>query len=190
MRSLTSDVAGKRLDDEEIFSFVRLLLPAGIETTYRSLGNLLVGLLTHPQQLEAVRDNPELRAAAIEEGLRWETPFLLVVRESTRDTSLAGVEIAKGQVVCAYVASANHDEKRYDNPDAFDIHRTPTPHVAFGSGPHTCLGMHLSRLETRIALDVILERTPGLRLDPERPRPRIQGSLAFRSPDAISVRLH
>jgi cytochrome P450 len=184
---VTSEVAGKRLDNDEIFSFVRLLLPAGIETTYRSLGNLIVALLSHPEQLETVRDNPELRTAAIEEGLRWETPFLLVVRQSTRDTSLAGVEIPRGQVVCAYVASANHDERRYDNPEAFDIRRTPTPHVAFGSGPHTCLGMHLSRLETRIALDAIVDRLPSLRLDPDRPHPRIRGNLAFRSPDAIPV---
>jgi cytochrome P450 len=184
---VTSEDRGKRLDDEDVFSFVRLLLPAGIETTYRSLGNLIVGLLTHPEQLEAVKDHPELRTAAIEEGLRWETPFLLVVRQTTRDTSLAGVEIPRGQVVCAYVASANHDERRYDNPEAFDIHRTPTPHVAFGSGPHTCLGMHLSRLETRIALDAILERLPRLRLDQDKPYPRIQGNLAFRSPAAIPV---
>jgi cytochrome P450 len=163
-----------------------LLLPAGIETTYRSLGNLIVALLSHPEQLEAVRDNPELRTAAIEEGLRWETPFLLVVRQSTRDTSLAGVEIPRGQVVCVYVASANHDERRYDNPEAFDIRRKPTPHVAFGSGPHACLGMHLTRLETRIALDAILERLPCLRLDPDRPHPRIRGNV-FRSPDVIPV---
>ena len=112
---------------------------------------------------------------------------MLVIRQSTRDTSLAGVSIPRGQLVCAYVASANHDERRYNNPEAFDIRRTPIPHVAFGSGPHTCLGMHLSRLETRIVLDAILERLPCLRLDPEGPFPRIRGNLAFRSPDAIPV---
>jgi cytochrome P450 len=183
-----SAVEGQALDDEEVFSFVRLLLPAGIETTYRSLGNLLVGLLTHPAQLEAAKANRELRSAAIEEGLRWETPFLLVVRQCTRDTSLSGVEISKGQVVCVYVASANHDERRHKSPDAFDIGRDPTPHLAFGSGPHICLGMHLSRLETRIALDAILDRLPSIRLDPAAPQPRICGNLAFRSPDALHVR--
>jgi cytochrome P450 len=184
---VTSEVEGQALDDDEIFAFIRLLLPAGIETTYRSLGNLMVGLLSNPEQLEAVRDHPELRTAAIEEGLRWETPFLLVVRQSTRDTSLGGVVIPRGQVVCAYVASANHDERRYENPEAFDIYRTAVPHIAFGSGPHICLGMHLSRLETRIAVDTILERLPNLRLDSERPPPRIRGDLAFRSPDAIPI---
>ena len=80
---------------------------------------------------------------------------MLVVRQCTRDTSMYGVVIPKGHVVCAYVASANHDERRFANPEAFDIYRTAMPHVAFGSGPHVCLGMHLSRLETRIALDAI-----------------------------------
>jgi cytochrome P450 len=184
---VASEVEGQVLDDDEVFSFIRLLLPAGIETTYRSLGNLIVGLLSNPEQLEAVRDHPELRTAAIEEGLRWETPFLLVVRQSTRDKSMYGVVIPKGHVVCAYVASANHDERRFANPEAFDIYRTAMPHVAFGSGPHVCLGMHLSRLETRIALDAILERLPDLHLDPEKPYPRIRGDLAFRSPDAIPI---
>jgi cytochrome P450 len=184
----SSEIDDQGLDDEEIFSFVRLLLPAGIETTYRSLGNLLVALLTHPEQLDAIREHPELRQAAIEEGLRWETPFLLLVRESTRDTCLSGVQIPKGTVVAPYVASANHDERRYDNPEAFDIHRPAIPHATFGSGPHACLGMHLSRLETRVALDVLLERLPRLRVDPERPLPRVSGNLAFRSPDTIFVR--
>jgi cytochrome P450 len=184
----TSEVDEQGLDDEEIFSFVRLLLPAGIETTYRSLGNLLVALLTHREQLEAIRQDPDLRPAAIEEGLRWETPFLLLVRECTRDTCLAGIEIPKATVVAPYVASANHDERRYSNPEAFDILRPAIPHATFGSGPHACLGMHLTRLETRIALDVLLERLPRLRVDPDRPLPRIGGNLAFRSPATIVVR--
>jgi cytochrome P450 len=183
-----SELDDRGLDDEEVFSFIRLLLPAGIETTYRSLGNLLVALLTHPEQLEAIREHPELRSAAIEEGLRWETPFLLLVRECTRKTLLAGVEISEGTVVAPYVASANHDERRYDRPEAFDIHRPSIPHATFGSGPHACLGMHLTRLETRIALDVLLERLPRLRVDRERPLPRVIGNLAFRSPDAIFAR--
>ena len=145
---VTSEVDHQRLDDDAIFSFIRLLLPAGIETTYRSLGNLLVALLTHPEQLEEITHDSSLRTFAIEEGLRWETPFLMVLRQSSRDTSLAGVEIQSGQFVCVYVSSANRDEKRYVNPDVFDIHRTPTAHVAFGTGPHVCLGMHLTRLDT------------------------------------------
>jgi cytochrome P450 len=85
------------------------------------------------------------------------------------------------------IASANRDERRYDDPDRFDVHRSPAPHVSFGSGPHTCLGIHLARMELKVALDALLERLPGLRLDPDLPRPRIVGSI-FRSPDALPVR--
>jgi cytochrome P450 len=185
---IASEVDGRRLDDDEIFAFIRLLLPAGIETTYRSLGNLLVALLTHPQQLAALIDGPDLRRAAIEEGLRWETPFLLLVRQTRRDTELAGVEIPANQFVCAYVSSANHDEKRYEHPEAFDYYRSSTGHVAFGTGVHACLGMHLTRLETRAALDALLTRLSGLQLDRDEPIPRIRTNAVFRSPDFVSVR--
>jgi cytochrome P450 len=184
---VTTDVDGRRLDDDAVFAFLRLLLPAGIETTYRSLGNLLLALLTHPDQLEEVTRRPELRDAAIEEGLRWEAPFLMVVRRSTCDTRLAGVDIPAGRDLSVFIGSANHDEHRYPLPEHFDIHRPVVPHVSFGSGPHMCLGMHLTRLETRVALDAVLERLPDLRLDPDVPRPRIVGTI-FRSPDALPVR--
>jgi cytochrome P450 len=184
---VTTEVDGRRLDDDAVFAFLRLLLPAGVETTYRSLGNLLVALLTHPDQLEEVTHHPELRGAAIEEGLRWEAPFLLVARRTTRDTRLAGVDIPAGRDVSVFIGSANHDERRFAHPERFDIHRPLVPHVSFGSGPHMCLGMHLTRLETRVALDALLERLRDLRLDPDAPRPRILGNI-FRSPDALPVR--
>ena len=184
---VTTELDGQRLDDEEIFAFVRLLLPAGIETTYRSLGNLLLALLTHPEQLEAVIEEPELRGAAIEEGLRWESPFLMLARRTTRDASLGGVDIPAGREVSVFVGSANRDERRYQHPDRFDLHRAQVPHLTFGSGPHMCLGMHLSRMETRVALDALLERLPDLRLDPDAPSPRIVGNV-FRSPDTLPVR--
>jgi cytochrome P450 len=185
---ITSEVDGQRLDDDEIFGFIRLLLPAGIETTYRSLGNLLVALLTHPQQLAAVTDNPDLRTDAIEEGLRWEAPFLLLVRQTRCNTELGGVAIPANQFVCVYVSSANHDERRYEHPDDFDIGRSTAGHVAFGTGIHSCLGMHLTRLETRVALDALLERLPALRLDADEPTPRVRTNAVFRSPDAVPVR--
>ncbi len=182
-----AEVDGQGLGDDAIFSFLRLLLPAGIETTYRSLGNLLFGLLTHPDQLEVLVGEHDLRRAAIEEGLRWEAPFLMVIRQAHCDTSLAGVEIPRGSEVSVFIASANHDERRYPDPESFDIHRALTPHVSFGSGPHACLGMHLTRTESRVALDALLERLPNLRLDAGYPPPRITGTV-FRSPDALPVR--
>jgi cytochrome P450 len=184
---VVAKIDGQRLTDEEIFAFLRLLLPAGIETTYRSLGSLLFALLTHPDQLEAVRRHPELRDAAIEEGLRWEPPFMLLPRVSTRDAELGGTEIPAGSPINLFVGSANRDERRFPDPDRFDVHRDPTPHVTFGAGPHACLGMHLARLESRVALDALLERFDDLHLDPQEPAPHIVGT-TFRSPDALPVR--
>jgi cytochrome P450 len=181
-----AEVDGHRLTDEEIFSFLRLLLPAGIETTYRSLGNLLFALLTHPDQLDELVQRPELRASAIEEGLRWESPVVLLPRRSVRDTELAGTEIPAGRDLNVFIGSANRDERRYSEPDRFDTHRTPVPHASFGSGPHMCLGMHLARMETRVALEGVLERLPDLHLDPAAPHPRVVGT-AFRSPDSLPV---
>lgn len=180
------DLDGTCLTDDEIFAFLILLLPAGVETTYRAFGNLLFALFTHPDQLDEVRADPGVRIAAIEEGLRWETPLVMMARRSTRDSTLAGVDLPAGTNLNIFLGSANRDEQRYSDPERFDIHRTPTPHVSFGSGPHVCLGMHLARMEMRVALDAVLERLPDLRLDPDAPAPRIVGSV-FRSPDALPV---
>jgi cytochrome P450 len=125
---------------------------------------------------------------AIEEGLRWQTPFLMVARQTTRDTDLAGVHIPADQPVFIVVASANHDERRYLDPETFSISRATTPHIAFGSGPHVCLGMHLTRVESHAALERILDRIPNIRLDIDQPAPRILGTV-LRSPDAVHVRL-
>jgi len=181
-----TNVDSRGLTDEDIFAFLILLLPAGIETTYRSLGNLLFALLTHPDQLDEVVRQPELRGPAIEEGLRWETPLLMVPRQSVRDARLGGIDIPAGRELNVFLGSANRDENHYAEPDRFDIHRTPAPHMSFGSGPHMCLGMHLARMETRVALNAILERLHELRLDPEAPRPTIVGTV-FRSPNALPV---
>jgi len=183
-----SEVEGHRLDDDAIFASVKMLLPAGVETTYRSLGNLLVGLLTHTDQLHALRHDRTLIGPAIEEGLRWQTPFLMVARRTTRETDLAGIHIPADQHVFIFVAAANHDERRYPDPEAFDIRRAAPPHVAFGHGPHICLGMHLSRVESHAALERVLDRMPDIRLDPDEPEPRIRGTV-LRSPDAVNVLL-
>src|SRR2546430_1756072 len=181
-----TEVDGQRLTDDDIFAFLILLLPAGIETTYRSLGNLLFALLTHPDQLDEAVMNPELRASAIEEALRWETPLLMVPRRSVRNTRLGGVDVPAGPDLNVFIGSANRGERHYAEPDRFDVHRAPGPHMSFGSGPHTCLGMHLARMETRVALEAILERLHDLRLDPGAARPRIVGSI-FRSPNTLPV---
>ncbi len=182
-----AELDGEHLSDDEIFSFVRLLLPAGIETTFRSTGNLLLTLLSHPDQLEAVRADRSLIPQAIEEALRFETPLLNITRLATRETEVGGVPIPRGSTVMIMLAAANRDETRYPDPDRFDIFRSdPKPHISFGHGPHVCLGMHLARMETRVALGLLLDRLPDLRLDPEGDDPHIRGQV-FRSPTAIPV---
>jgi cytochrome P450 len=177
---------GVRLNDEEIVAFLRLLLPAGGETTYRSSGNLLFGLLTHPEQLDMLRDDRSLLPRAIEEGLRWEPPLTGIVRTATKDTEICGVPVPKGAPISVQVAAANHDETRWDSPDAFDIMRKRIPSVVFGFGPHVCLGQHLARMETAVAVNALLDRLPNLRLDPGAEDPHITG-LIFRSPTALPV---
>ncbi|HVS67102.1 MAG TPA: cytochrome P450 [Mycobacteriales bacterium] len=182
-----AEIDGQQLTDEEIYSFLLLILPAGVETTYRSSGNLLVALLTHPHYLEEVRGNEPALRTAIEEGLRWEPPITALVRTCAVDTEVAGVPIRAGDGVNVAIASANRDEARFDNPAAFNPHRHGLSHLTFGYGPHMCLGMHLARMESAVALGMLFDRIPDLRLDPDRDTPKITG-VAFRSPAAIPVR--
>lgn len=182
-----AEIEGTRLTDLEIISFCRLLAPAGAETTYRSSSNLLFGLLSHPDQLEAVRRDPGLVPQAIEEGLRWEAPLLSILRIATCDTEVCGVPIPKGGFVGVMLGSANRDETRYERPDEFDVFRPPKTHMAFAFGAHRCLGMHLATMETRVLLEALFERLPGLRLDPEASDVHISGMI-FRSPLSLPVR--
>jgi cytochrome P450 len=181
-----AELDGQRLTDDEIFAFLRLLLPAGAETTYRSSSNLLFGLLTHADQLDALRDDRALMSQAIEEGLRWEPPLLTIIRTATRDTEVEGIPIRAGSMIVVNMGSANHDEKYWTDPEAFDIHRPARQHLAFAFGPHMCLGMHLARMETRIVLERVFDRLPGLRLDPDADAPYITG-MTFRAPAALPV---
>ena len=187
---VTAELDGECLDDEEIYSFLRMLLPAGIETTYRSSGNLLFLMLTHPEQLEAVRSDRTLLPQAIEEGLRYESPVLLTPRVTTAETAIAGVAIPAGAIVTSMLGSANRDPDAYDDPESFDIFRDPKQHLSFGAGPHLCLGMHLARLETRVAVDALLDRLPNLRIDHDeaaRLDAHIHGSMLFRSPTSLPL---
>ncbi len=181
-----AELDGEQLGDEEIFSFLRLLLPAGAETTYRATGNFLFGLLTHPDQLDALRADRALMNQAVEEAIRWESPLLITSRSAVVDSEVANTLIPAGGEVIAHVGSANHDETRWDDPESFDIHREQKPHAAFGFGPHMCLGMHLARLEMRVAVNAVLDRLPDLRLDPDADDVHIHGE-RFRSPTALPV---
>jgi cytochrome P450 len=184
-----SELDGERLGDEEIFSFLTLLLPAGAETTYRATGSFLFGLLSNPNQLEALRNDRSLMPQAVEEAIRWESPLLITSRLALVDSEVAGVEIPAGTMVIPNVGAANHDDTRWDHPDDYDLFRAPIPHISFGVGPHMCLGMHLARLEMATAVNVLLDRFPDLRFDPERlasDDPHIHGE-RFRSPTSLPV---
>lgn len=182
---VAAEIDGERLTDEAIISFLRLLLPAGLETTYRSSSNLLYLLLTHPDQLHAVQNDRDLIPAAIEEGLRYETPLVSVPRNTTRDVEVHGVGIPAGAQVNLCMGSANRDESRWPDAETFDIHRERKPHVSFAGGIHSCLGLHLARVETRAMLNSLFDRVTDLELLADDDT-RIVG-MPFRSPKRLPV---
>ncbi|MFN2537232.1 MAG: cytochrome P450 [Mycobacteriales bacterium] len=181
-----AELDGHTLTDEEIFAFLRLLLPAGAETTYRSSSNLFFGLLSDPDQLAALRDDRSLLPQAIEEGLRWEPPLTGIARLSMRETVVGGVTVPAGAVMHVNIGAANHDETRWDDPERFDIFREQKPHHAFAFGPHMCLGLHLARMETTVVVNAVLDRLPNVRLDATADDVHITGAV-FRAPRALPV---
>jgi cytochrome P450 len=182
---VAAEIDGEKLTDEAIISFLRLLLPAGLETTYRSSSNLLYLLLTHPDQLETLQRNRDLILAAIEEGLRYETPLVSVPRNTTQDVEIHGVPIPQGAQVNLCIGSANRDEKRWENADQFDIHRPRRAHISFAGGLHSCLGMHLARVETRAMLTSLFDRATDFQLQADDDT-KITG-MPFRSPKHLPV---
>jgi cytochrome P450 len=184
-----AEIDGEKLDDEDIYSFLLLLLPAGIETTYRSLGSLLHNLLTNPDQLEAVRQDRKLVPKAIEENLRTDSPIQVVPRLTLRETELAGVKIPADSMVIPLLGAANRDPAFIDNPERFDITRPLVKHITFGNGVHTCIGLHLAKMEIGIAMNKLLDRLPNLRYDWDKAKAidaHIRGK-TFRSPTAVPV---
>lgn len=142
-------------------------------------------MLTHPEQLAAVQADRTLIAPAIEEGLRFETPLTTVQRFTSEDTELEGVTIPARSVVDLCIGSANRDGHRWERPEEFDIFRAHVPHISFAAGEHTCLGLHLARMETRVALECLLDRVTNINLLTDDD-PHIHGQ-PFRSPTALPV---
>nr|WP_231976641.1 cytochrome P450 [Mycobacterium sp. E740] len=182
---VAAEIDGEKLTDEAIISFLRLLLPAGLETTYRSSSNLLYLLLTHPDQLEALQHNRDLIPTAIEEGLRYETPLVSVPRNTTRDVEIQGVTIPQGAQVNLCIGSANRDERRWDDADRFDIHRPRRAHISFAGGMHSCIGMHLARVQTHTMLTSLFDRATDFELHIDEGT-EISG-MPFRSPRHLPV---
>ncbi len=184
-RLVHAEVDGQRLEDDEIYSFLRLLLPAGAETTYRLIGSTLFALLAHPDQLEEARADRTQIEWAIEEALRWEAPVQFAAREAVEDTAIGCTPVQSGTQVLVAIGSANRDERHYDEPGSYAMHRRADDHLAFGFGQHFCVGSHLARLEAQIALNAVFDRLPNLRLDPSHAAAVV--GLAFRSPDRLPV---
>jgi cytochrome P450 len=182
---VAAEIDGEKLTDEAIISFLRLLLPAGLETTYRSSGNLLQLLLTHPDQLAAVQKDRDLIPAAIEEGIRFETPLVLVTRNTTRDVEMHGIPIPAGAQINLCMGSANRDESRWAYPDRFDIHRQRRAHISFAGGIHSCLGMHLARVETTAMLNSLFDRVTDIELVADDDTDIV--GMPFRSPKHLPV---
>jgi cytochrome P450 len=183
----SSDGVPQQLTDLEIISFVRLLLIAGAETTARSSATMMLLLLRHPEQFEAVRADPALIPKAIEESLRYEPPLLVSTRNSLRETVLEDVPIPENAAVQVMLGAANRDSARWERPDDFDIFRPLKAHLAFIAGPHVCLGMHLARMEMRVVLEEILAAMPDIRLDAEQGDGAEITGRDLRAPTAVPV---
>ncbi len=164
-----------RLSDIEIYTFAVLLLMAGSGTTWKQLGITLAALLQRPAVLDAVRNDRTLLKAAIEEGLRWMPTDPMFSRFATEDVDFYGVHIPRGSVMHICLGAANRDPERWERPHEFDITRPPKPSMAFGGGPHICLGMHVARAEMSVGIGALLDRLPNLRLDPDAPAPKPVG---------------
>ena len=160
-----AEAAGDKLSENELLSMIFLLIVAGHETTVNLIGNGMLALFEHPEQLARLRETPDLLKPAIEEMLRYygpvETSLTRWVRE---DTELGGERLRRGEQIMALLASDNHDGDQFLDPEVFDITREPNRHVAFGTGIHTCLGATLARLEGQVAFATLLSRLPDLAL--------------------------
>jgi len=185
-RLIRAEYEGRHLDDHEVTTFVRSLLPAAGETTTRTFGSLITLLLERPALLERVRNDRSLVNKAIDEAVRFEPVATFKVRQAAKNVEIGGVQIPKGAMVQCIVASANRDEDAYENSETFDIDRKPKPSFGFGFGPHMCIGQFIAKSELQVALNAILDLLPNLRLDPSKPAPKITGA-QLRGPHSVPV---
>ena len=161
---LAAEEEGDRLTHEELLAAMLLILVAGNETTRNLIGNGMLALLNHPDQLQLLRDHPNLLEPAIDELLRYDSPVQLNGRSAREDIEIGGKRIRAGDVVIAVIGAANRDPELFENPDVLDIRRRDKSHLSFGRGIHYCLGASLALLEARIAFSALLERYPSIRL--------------------------
>jgi cytochrome P450 len=173
---------------DEMLQMVILILVAGNETTTTLIGNAVIELLAHPEQLALVRARPELLPTAVEEVLRYASPVQLDPRRVARRVDLHGHTLEPDRIVISWLASANRDDTVFERPDAFDVTRKPGRHLAFGLGPHHCLGATLAATEAEIALRVLLARTESFRRVDDEPLP-LHPSPVFRGVTSLPLKL-
>jgi cytochrome P450 len=183
--SSQDDREGKGLSEVEIIMFVNLLLVAGNVTTTNLSGNAVNAVLDQPEALDRVAADPSQVPGLVEETLRFDAPIQLVFRTATRDTEVAGTPIPKGRLVTTLLGSANRDERRFEDPDRFDVGRNPQGHLGFGFGKHFCLGASLARLEAQAALTALVPEL--LRRRKREPRVERIDSFLVRGPSRLSL---
>ena len=176
---------GDTLSETEMLNMLRLLLVAGNETTTNLIGNGMLALLRHPEQLRLLRNEPGLIPAAVDELLRYDSPVQVAARCAVEDCDINGTPVRAGRDIILLGGSANRDPEAFENPDRLDFNRTKPDHISFGRGIHYCLGAALARLEGRIAFEMLLERFDSLRLLTERPAFRY--SIVLRGLESLPV---
>lgn len=184
---IEAEVMGERMTDEEIISFLRLLITGGADTTYHLLGNVLSTLLNNPDLMELVRNDRSKIELLLWESLRWESPVQFISRATNREVEIGGVTIPDDTGVMIVLGSANRDEKVFENPDEFDINRDSERSLAFGYGRHYCAGKDFGFAEATIGLNVLLDRLENLRFDPDVDTPSKIRGVAFRGPTHLKV---
>lgn len=183
---IEAEQEGDRLTEDELYATLMLLLIAGNETTTNLIGNGALALLRHPDQLQMLRDDPALIESAVEELLRYDSPVQATGRVALEKMEIGGKNIEKGHMLVTHLGAANRDPEKFPDPDRLDIRRQDNRHLAFGQGPHFCLGAPLARAEGQIAISTLLRRFHRLRLDIEAPEWR--PTIILRGLKALPVR--
>jgi cytochrome P450 len=178
---VAAEYEGGRLTEAELLSTAITLFLGGHDTTTQLIALGMSALVRHPEQLELLRERPELAPAAVEEMLRYDAPFQMNLRYVTEDVKLGGQTLRAGDLVRQALGSGSRDPARFDDPDAFRIDRPPARHLSFGLGHHFCLGAPLARLQAQVAVEALVGRLPGLRLDPDADaRPDVRNDITSR----------
>jgi cytochrome P450 len=163
-RLVNAEIEGRPLTREELLGTCHLLILGGLDTVTATLDCSIAYLAHHPERRRELVEKPELTAAAVEELLRWETPVQMVARVVKQDATIGGVDVKAGDRVTVLIGAADGDERDFDDVDTVSFTRPANRHVAFGAGPHRCLGSHLARLELRVAIEEFHRRIPDYRI--------------------------